>query len=72
MKNFGRAGMVVGGASTMKMDDKGNVAILLVEQYLDFAQRLADEFCVMEKGEIVTRGPIKELTEEVVKRHLTV
>jgi urea transport system ATP-binding protein len=55
-----------------RLRDRGNVAILLVEQYLDFAQRLADEFCVMEKGEIVTRGPIKELTGEVVKRHLTV
>jgi urea transport system ATP-binding protein len=55
-----------------RLREKGNVAILLVEQYLDFAQRLADEFCVMEKGEIVTRGAIKELTPEVVKRHLTV
>ena len=55
-----------------RLRDKGNVAILLVEQYLDFAQRLADEYCVMEKGEIVTRAQIKELTGEVVKRHLTV
>ncbi len=55
-----------------RLREKGYVAILLVEQYLDFAQRLADEFCVMEKGEIVTRGPIKELTPEVVRRHLTV
>jgi urea transport system ATP-binding protein len=55
-----------------RLRDRGDVAILLVEQYLDFAQRLADEFCVMEKGEIVTRGPIKELTGEVVRRHLTV
>ena len=55
-----------------RLREKGNVAILLVEQYLDFAQRLADEFGVMEKGAIVTTGPIKELTAEVVKRHLTV
>ena len=59
-------------AAIRRLREKGNVAILLVEQYLDFAQRLADDFCVMEKGEIVTRGPIKELTPEVVKRHLTV
>ena len=59
-------------AAIRRLREKGNVAILLVEQYLAFAQRLADEFCVMEKGEIVTRGPIKELTPEVVKRHLTV
>jgi urea transport system ATP-binding protein len=59
-------------AAIRKLREHGKVGILLVEQYLEFAQRLADEFCVMEKGEIVTRGPIKELTEEVVKRHLTV
>jgi urea transport system ATP-binding protein len=43
-----------------------------VEQYLDFAQRLADAFAVMEKGEIVKRGAIAELTPEVIKRHLAV
>jgi urea transport system ATP-binding protein len=59
-------------AAIRRLREQGSVAILLVEQYLNFAQRLADSFCVMEKGEIVTRGPIKELTEEVVKRHLTV
>ena len=59
-------------AAIRKLREKGNVGILLVEQYLDFAQRLADEFCIMEKGEIVARGPIKELTQEVAKRHLTV
>ncbi|HEX7896898.1 MAG TPA: urea ABC transporter ATP-binding subunit UrtE [Planctomycetota bacterium] len=51
---------------------KGDVAILLVEQYLAFAKRIADAFGIMEKGQIVTRGPIGQLTEEVVKRHLAV
>jgi urea transport system ATP-binding protein len=55
-----------------RLREKSSVGILLVEQYLDFAQRLADEFCIMAKGEVVTRGPIKELTPEVVRRHLTV
>ena len=55
-----------------RLKEKGNVGILLVEQYLEFAGRLADSFCVMERGSIVTRGPISELTEEVVKRHLAV
>ena len=55
-----------------KLRERGDVAILLVEQYLAFAGRIADSFCVMEKGQIVTRGPIRELTEEVVKRHLAV
>ena len=55
-----------------RLRDRGTVGILLVEQYLDFAQRLADAFAVMEKGEIVKRGPIAELTPEVIKRHLAV
>ena len=55
-----------------RLRDRGTVGILLVEQYLDFAQRLADAFAVMEKGEIVKRGAIAELTPEVIKRHLAV
>ena len=55
-----------------RLRERGTVAILLVEQYLDFARRLADAFAVMEKGEIVTRGAIAELTPEVIKRHLAV
>jgi len=55
-----------------RLRERGTVGILLVEQYLDFAQRLADAFAVMEKGEIVKRGPIGELTPDVIKRHLAV
>ena len=55
-----------------RLRERGTVAILLVEQYLDFARRLADAFAVMEKGEIVKRGAIAELTPEVIKRHLAV
>ena len=51
---------------------QGQVTILLVEQYLEFAWRLADAFYMMEKGSIVAHGEIAELTEDVVKQHLTV
>jgi urea transport system ATP-binding protein len=47
-----------------------NVSILLVEQYLDFASRLADHIYVMEKGSIVLQGKLAELSEEDVKRYL--
>lgn len=36
--------------------DRGDMAILLVEQYYDFAAELADAYLVMERGEIVARG----------------
>jgi urea transport system ATP-binding protein len=51
---------------------QGQVTILLVEQYLEFAWRLADAFYMMEKGSIVAHGEIAELTEDVVKQYLTV
>ena len=36
--------------------DRGDMAILLVEQYYDFAQELADDYLVMERGEVIARG----------------
>jgi urea transport system ATP-binding protein len=48
----------------------GNVSILLVEQYLDFASRLADHIYVMEKGAIVLQGQLNALQDEDVKRYL--
>lgn len=48
----------------------GKMAILLVEQYLDFARRLADDFYIMERGTMVMGGDISGLTEESIKKHL--
>src|SRR6187402_3470741 len=36
--------------------DRGNMAIVLVEQYYDFAQELADQYVVMERGAVLARG----------------
>lgn len=55
-----------------RIKTEGRVTILLVEQYLEFAWRLADAFYMMEKGSIVAHGEIAELTEDVVKQYLTV
>ncbi|HJQ56474.1 MAG TPA: urea ABC transporter ATP-binding subunit UrtE [Vineibacter sp.] len=51
---------------------RGDMAILLVEQYLDFAQSLADHISVMDRGEVVLEGPAKALTPEQVRKHLMV
>jgi urea transport system ATP-binding protein len=48
----------------------GQMPILLVEQYVDFARRLADSVYVMEKGSIVLAGKIQELSEADVHRYL--
>ena len=51
---------------------KGEMAILLVEQYFDFARDLADTFAVMDRGEIVLAGAIGDVPEDDIKKHLTV
>jgi urea transport system ATP-binding protein len=55
-----------------RIKTEGRVTILLVEQYLEFAWRLADAFYMMEKGSIVAHGEIAELTVDIVKQYLTV
>jgi urea transport system ATP-binding protein len=52
--------------------DRGDMAILLVEQYFEFARDLADSFAVMDRGEVVLAGAASELEEAQVRRHLTV
>ncbi len=48
------------------------IAVLLVEQYLEFAWRLADSYAIMRKGTIVSRGATADLRHEAVREHLTV
>ena len=47
-------------------------AILLVEQYMEFAARVADHFVIMSKGAVVATGKASELSEDQVKQHLVV
>jgi urea transport system ATP-binding protein len=55
-----------------RIREEGKISVLLVEQYLEFAKRLADSYAIMEKGSIVSEGTMRELREDVVKRYLTV
>ncbi len=48
------------------------MAILLVEQYFEFARNLADGFAVMDRGEVVLSGTADDMVEDDVRRHLTV
>ena len=52
--------------------EQGEMAILLVEQYFEFARDLADTFAVMDRGEIVLSGEIGKVPEREIKKHLTV
>jgi urea transport system ATP-binding protein len=52
--------------------ESGEMAILLVEQYYDFARSLADHYLVMERGEIVARGTGADMDRDDVRRLLAV
>ncbi len=44
------------GRVIRRLADRGNMAIVLVEQYYDFARELADNYVVMERGSVLARG----------------
>lgn len=52
--------------------DRGDMAILLVEQYFEFARNLADKFSVLDRGQVVLSGTSDDMVESDVRRHLTV
>jgi urea transport system ATP-binding protein len=56
----------------IKLLRKESITILLVEQYLEFCKELADNFAILDRGSVVAQGAVGELTDKVVKQHLTV
>jgi len=51
---------------------RGDMAVLLVEQYFEFARDLADAYVVMDRGEVVLHGRKSDMEESAVRRYLTV
>jgi len=60
------------GRAISYLRDTGEMAIVLVEQYFEFARDLADRFTVMDRGEVVLAGEKADMNETDVRRHLTV
>ena len=52
--------------------ERGDMAILLVEQYFEFARDLAASYLVMQRGEVVLSGRREEMDEAAVRSYLTV
>src|SRR5215213_3158359 len=51
----------------MTLGKKGDISILLIEQFLDFALRVADYCYVMEKGHIVSQGNTTDLSQDIIR-----
>jgi urea transport system ATP-binding protein len=51
---------------------EGEIAIVLVEQYFDFAYGLADEFCVLNRGEVVLAKPASAVTRQEILARVSI
>jgi urea transport system ATP-binding protein len=60
------------GNIILQLNKELELTVLLVEQKLPFARRVASEFCILANGRRVASGAISELTDEVVRAHLSV
>jgi urea transport system ATP-binding protein len=60
------------GDIVLRLNQEEKLTVLLVEQKLPFARRVATEFCILNNGRRVAAGPVNELTDEVVRAHLSV
>ncbi len=60
------------GRAIAFLRDQGRMAILLVEQYFEFARDLADRYTVLDRGQVVLAGTRAEMIETDVRRHLSV
>lgn len=58
--------------AVLKLREERALAILLVEQYVDFCRIVADRFYAMDRGAVTISGTIDSLTDEVVRDHLQV
>ncbi|WP_406820109.1 urea ABC transporter ATP-binding subunit UrtE [Pseudomonas sp. KnCO4] len=60
------------GAVIRRLAERGDMAILLVEQFYDFAEALADQYLVMARGEIIQRGRGENMQAEGVRGLVTI
>jgi len=60
------------GDIILRLNRDANLTVLLIEQKLPFARRVASEFRMLDKGRVVAKGAIGELTDDLVRQHLTV
>ena len=60
------------GRVIKRLAARGDMAILLCEQYYDFAEELADQYLVMERGEVIAQGPGAEMKSKGIRKLVSI
>lgn len=60
------------GTVVRRLNQEMGLTVLLVEQKLPFARKVADKFCLLDRGRAVASGSMPELNEELIQQYLTV
>jgi len=60
------------GDVILQLNQQENMTVLLVEQKLPFARRVGQQFAILDKGRKVATGEMPELSDKLIKQHLTV
>ena len=55
-----------------RLNQESGIAVLLVEQKLPFARRVARNFCILDRGQTMAEGAMTGLTDDLIRQHLTV
>jgi urea transport system ATP-binding protein len=56
----------------IRLNQERGIAVVLVEQNVEFARRASKRFALLEKGRVVAKGPVAELSDDLVHRHMAV
>jgi urea transport system ATP-binding protein len=55
-----------------KLNREAGLTVLLVEQKLPFARKVADRFCILDRGRQVASGGMEQLDDTIIQQYLTV
>lgn len=56
----------------VRLNRERGITVILVEQNVEFARRASNRFALLEKGHVVAKGAIAELTDDLIHRHMAV
>jgi urea transport system ATP-binding protein len=60
------------GSIVRKLNREMGLTVLLVEQKLPFARKVADRFCLLDRGRVMATGAMEELGDDLIQQYLTV